>query len=126
MERFKELVTFVDVADRGSFAAAAAEEGVTPAIVGRRIDALEKRLGARLLHRSTRRLTLTEDGGVFLEHCRRVLSDLEHQCLKRFRRHVVRLENLVGAIRILLDLDRHLAGLARACVLVIASVLPFV
>jgi DNA-binding transcriptional LysR family regulator len=77
MDRFKELVTFVDVADRGSFAAAAAEEGVTPAIIGRRIDALEKRLGARLLHRSTRRLMLTEDGGVFLEHCRRVLADLE-------------------------------------------------
>ena len=77
MDKFRELSTFVDVADRGSFAAAAAEEGVTPAIVGRRIDALEKRLGARLLHRSTRRLALTEDGGVFLEHCRRVLADVE-------------------------------------------------
>ena len=77
MDKFRELATFVDVADRGSFAAAAAEEGVTPAIIGRRIDALEKRLGARLLHRSTRRLTLTEDGGVFLEHCRRVLTDVE-------------------------------------------------
>jgi DNA-binding transcriptional LysR family regulator len=77
MDKFRELSTFVDVADRGSFAAAAAEEGVTPAIVGRRIDALEKRLGARLLHRSTRRLTLTEDGGVFLEHCRRVLADVD-------------------------------------------------
>jgi DNA-binding transcriptional LysR family regulator len=77
VDRFRELATFVDVADRGSFAAAAAEEGVTPAIIGRRIGALEKRLGARLLHRSTRRLALTEDGGVFLEHCRRVLADVE-------------------------------------------------
>ena len=77
MDKFRELATFVDVADRGSFAAAAAEEGVTPAIIGRRIDALEKRLGARLLHRSTRRLALTEDGGVFLEHCRRVLADVD-------------------------------------------------
>ena len=77
MDKFRELSTFVDVADRGSFAAAAAGEGVTPAIIGRRMDALEKRLGARLLHRSTRRLALTEDGGVFLEHCRRVLADVE-------------------------------------------------
>jgi len=77
MDRFKELASFVDVADHGSFAAAAAEEGVTPVVIGRKIDALEKRLGAKLLHRSTRRLALTEDGGVFLEHCRRVLADVE-------------------------------------------------
>ena len=50
---------------------------MTPVVVGRRIDALEKRLGAKLLHRSTRRLTLTEDGALFLDHCRRVLADVE-------------------------------------------------
>ncbi|MDH5245804.1 MAG: LysR family transcriptional regulator [Betaproteobacteria bacterium] len=77
MDRFKEMKSFVAVADRGSFAAAAAEEGVTPVVIGRRIDALERRLGARLLYRSTRRLTLTEDGAVFLEHCRRVLADVD-------------------------------------------------
>jgi DNA-binding transcriptional LysR family regulator len=77
MDRFKEITSFVGAADKGSFAAAAMEEGVTPVVIGRRIDALEKRLGARLLHRSTRRLTLTEDGAVFLDHCRRVLADVE-------------------------------------------------
>lgn len=77
MDRFKEVSSFVRVADKGSFAAAAAEEGVTPVVVGRRMDALEKRLGSRLLHRSTRRLTLTEDGAIFLEHCRRVLAEVE-------------------------------------------------
>src|SRR5512137_1528987 len=77
MDRFKEMASFVAVAHRGSFAAAAAEEGVTPVVIGRRIDALEKRLATRLLHRSTRRLTLTEDGAVFLEQCRRVLADVE-------------------------------------------------
>jgi DNA-binding transcriptional LysR family regulator len=56
MDRFKEITSFVGAADKGSFAAAAMEEGVTPVVIGRRIDALEKRLGARLLHRSTRRL----------------------------------------------------------------------
>ena len=44
MDRFKELASFVRVADHGSFAAAAAEEGVTPVVLGRRVDALEKRL----------------------------------------------------------------------------------
>jgi DNA-binding transcriptional LysR family regulator len=77
MDRFKQIASFVGAVDRGSFAAAAADEGVTPVVIGRRIDALEKRLGARLLHRSTRRLALTEDGAVFLEHCRRVLADVE-------------------------------------------------
>jgi DNA-binding transcriptional LysR family regulator len=77
MDHFKEISSFVRAIDRGSFAAAALEEGVTPVVLGRRVDALERRLGARLLHRSTRRLALTEDGAVFLEHCRRVLQDLD-------------------------------------------------
>ncbi len=77
MDRYKEISSFAQVVDRGSFAAAALEEGVTPVVLGRRITALEKRLGARLLHRSTRRMALTEDGTVFLEHCRRVLADLD-------------------------------------------------
>ena len=77
MDRFREIASFVAVADKGSFAATAAGEGVTPVVIGRRVDALERRLGTRLLHRSTRRLTLTEDGTVFLEHCRRVLADVE-------------------------------------------------
>jgi len=77
MDRFREIASFVVVADKGSFAATAAGEGVTPVVIGRRVDALERRLGTRLLHRSTRRLTLTEDGTVFLEHCRRLLADVE-------------------------------------------------
>ena len=77
MDRFREIASFVAVADKGSFAATAAGEGVTPVVIGRRVDALERRLGTRLLHRSTRRLTLTEDGTVFLEHCRRLLADVE-------------------------------------------------
>jgi len=77
MDRFKEIASFVQVIEKGSFAAAALEEGVTPVVLGRRIDALEKRLGARLLHRSTRRLALTDDGTVFLDYCRRVLTELD-------------------------------------------------
>lgn len=51
-------------------------EGVTPAVIGRRIDALEQRLGVRLLSRTTRRITLTFEGSAFLEDCQRILHDL--------------------------------------------------
>lgn len=67
MDHFKQLETFVAVATRGSLSAAAAAEGVAPAIIGRRIDALEERLGVKLLVRTTRRITLTFEGSAFLE-----------------------------------------------------------
>ena len=73
MDRFKQIETFVRVADAGSLAAAALEEGVSPVILGRRIDALEKRLGVKLMYRSTRRLVVSEEGGAFLERCRGLL-----------------------------------------------------
>jgi DNA-binding transcriptional LysR family regulator len=76
MDRFKELTTFVEVALRGSLSAAAREEGVTPAMIGRRIDQLEERLDVKLFKRSTRKVTLTPEGAAFLEDSQRVLSDL--------------------------------------------------
>ena len=76
MDRFKELTTFVEVAHRGSLSAAAREEGITPAMVGRRIDQLEERLGVKLFKRSTRKVTLTPEGATFYEDCHRVLDDL--------------------------------------------------
>jgi DNA-binding transcriptional LysR family regulator len=76
VDRFKELTTFVEVAQRGSLSAAAREEGVTPAMVGRRIDQLEERLGVKLFKRSTRKVTLTPEGATFYEDCHRVLDDL--------------------------------------------------
>ncbi|MEX3899372.1 LysR family transcriptional regulator [Paraburkholderia sp. JPY432] len=75
MDRFKQIETFVRVADAGSLAAAALEEGVSPVILGRRIDALEKRLGVKLMYRTTRRLVVSEDGAAFLERCRGLLSE---------------------------------------------------
>jgi DNA-binding transcriptional LysR family regulator len=76
MDRFKELTTFVEVAQRGSLSAAAREEGITPAMVGRRIDQLEERLGVKLFKRSTRKVTLTPEGSTFYEDCHRLLGDL--------------------------------------------------
>lgn len=75
MDRFKQLETFVAVVTRGSLSAAAQAEGVAPAIIGRRIDALEARLGVKLLVRTTRRITLTFEGSAFLEDCQRILND---------------------------------------------------
>ena len=76
MAKFKQLESFVSVATRGSLTAAAKAEGVAPALIGRRIDALEERLGVRLLVRTTRRITLTHEGSAFLEDCQRLLTDM--------------------------------------------------
>ncbi|PTD97223.1 LysR family transcriptional regulator [Pseudothauera lacus] len=76
MDQLKQIESFVSVATRGSLSAAAREEGVTPAVIGRRLDALEARLGVKLLLRTTRRITLTFEGSAFLEDCQRILNDL--------------------------------------------------
>jgi len=75
MDKLKQLESFVSVATRGSLTAAARAEGVAPAIMGRRIDALEERLGVKLLVRTTRRIALTHEGSAFLEDCQRLLTD---------------------------------------------------
>jgi DNA-binding transcriptional LysR family regulator len=76
MSKLKQLETFVNVAARGGLTAAANAEGVAPAIIGRRLDALEERLGVKLLVRTTRRVSLTHEGNAFLEDCQRLLTDL--------------------------------------------------
>ena len=78
MDKLKQLETFVAVASRGSLTAAARHENVAPAIIGRRIDALEARLGVKLMVRTTRRITLTHEGSAFLEDCQRLLTDLSN------------------------------------------------
>ena len=75
MDKLKAIESFVSVATRGSLTAAANAEGVAPAIMGRRLDALEERLGVKLLVRTTRRITLTHEGSAFLEDCQRLLID---------------------------------------------------
>jgi DNA-binding transcriptional LysR family regulator len=57
--------------------ASARNEGIAPAMIGRRLDALEARLGVKLLQRTTRKLVLTDEGAAFLEDCQRILSELE-------------------------------------------------
>ena len=76
MAKLKQLESFVSVVARGSLTAAAHAEGVAPAIMGRRLDALEERLGVKLLVRTTRRIALTNEGSAFLEDCQRLLLEL--------------------------------------------------
>ena len=76
MDRLKQIESFVAVATKGSLTAAAHAEGVAPAVIGRRIDALEERLGVKLRVRTTRRITLTHEGSAFLEDAQRVLAEL--------------------------------------------------
>lgn len=76
MDKLKQLESFVSVSTRGSLTAAAKAEGVAPAIMGRRLDALEERLGVKLLVRTTRRISLTHEGSAFLEDCQRLLADM--------------------------------------------------
>ncbi len=76
MDRFKALQTFLDVAKSESLSVVARAEGVTPAMVGRRIDQLEEQLGVKLFKRSTRKITLTPEGTVFFEDVRNILNEL--------------------------------------------------
>lgn len=74
--RLDQIETFAAVADLGGFAAAGRALGRDASVIARRIDALEARLGVRLLTRSTRRIALTAVGEVYLRRMREVLSDL--------------------------------------------------
>jgi DNA-binding transcriptional LysR family regulator len=76
MDRLKQIESFVAVAQRGSLTAAAQSEGVAPAVISRRLDALEERLGIKLLVRTTRKVTLTFEGSAYLEDCQRILREL--------------------------------------------------
>ena len=78
MDKLKQLESFVAVATKGSLTASAMAEGVAPAVIGRRIDALEERLGVKLLVRTTRKITLTHEGSAFLEDCQRLLADISN------------------------------------------------
>ena len=77
MDRIDAMQAFVTVADLRGFAPAARKLGMSPSGVTRLIAALEERLGARLLQRTTRQVTLTDAGARYLERARRILGDVE-------------------------------------------------
>ncbi|RKP53698.1 LysR family transcriptional regulator [Pararobbsia silviterrae] len=76
MDNLNGIVAFVRTADTLSFVAAGHALGISASAVGKTIAKLESTLGVRLFHRTTRRVTLTEEGRHFHERCRRILEDL--------------------------------------------------
>lgn len=77
MADLRTLAIFVKVAERKSFVRAAADLGITQSGVSNAIKRLEEHTGARLLARTTRRVSLTEDGAAFFERCRQALAEIE-------------------------------------------------
>ena len=77
MSRLDAMYLFVRVAELGSFAAVAQQQGVDRSVVTRQIAALEKHLGVQLIVRSTRRQSLTSAGRLYLERCRAVIDLVE-------------------------------------------------
>src|SRR5213079_2782757 len=77
MDRIEAMQAFVAVAELQGFAPAARKLGLSPSAVTRLIAALEDRLGARLLQRTTRSVAVTDAGTRYLERARRILADVE-------------------------------------------------
>ena len=83
MDRFEAMTIFCKAVEQGSFAAAAERLNLSTSAVSRQIAQLEGLLQARLLNRTTRRISLTEEGRAYYERCLQVLSDLEEAEEKR-------------------------------------------
>ena len=77
MDRMISMTAFVQVVERGTFAAAAKQLEVSPATVTHHVQSLEDRLGIQLLNRTTRKISLTEAGAVFYERAVQILGEVE-------------------------------------------------
>ncbi len=77
MDRLQSMEIFVRVVDLGGFTAAAKEFDISATMVGKHVQALEQRLGVRLLNRTTRRQGLTEAGRMYYQRCRQALAEVE-------------------------------------------------
>ena len=77
MDKYQEMRVFAQVVEAGSFVAAAEALSMSKPAVSRHVSELEQRLGVRVLHRTTRRLSLTPEGEVFLARCRDILASIE-------------------------------------------------
>ena len=109
MDRFLALRSFTEVVDAGSFVAAADRLALSKAAVSRHVAELEARLGARLLHRTTRKLSLTEEGEVFHARARQLLADMDEAEAEISSRS----REAVGLVRVSVPVSfgiQHLAG----------------
>ncbi len=108
MSKLKSMRMFIRVAELGSFSAAARQLGIARSIVTRHIAQLENELGTKLMTRSTRRLTLTSAGSVYLEKCREILDLIESAESELAQEH----QTLRGSVRISLPLSYGLKRVA--------------
>jgi len=109
MDKFADIEALVAVVEAGSFHAAGERLGVAKSMISRRVSQLERRLGSRLLHRTTRRLTLTDAGRNFYQRAALILAELDEA------EQSVALEHgeLRGVIKLAAPLTfglRHLSG----------------
>ena len=77
MDRLQAMTMFVTVVETEGFASAARKLNVSPSVVSRMVTELEKRLGVRLLTRTTRIVRLTDAGATYFEDCRRILGEID-------------------------------------------------
>src|SRR6201995_5629408 len=87
MDSLGSLNVFVRAAEARSFTVAGRQLGVSSSAVGKAVARLEERLGVRLFHRSTRSITMTAEGALFLERCRRIFSEIEAAELELSQTH---------------------------------------
>jgi DNA-binding transcriptional LysR family regulator len=87
MEDLQRMAIFARVVEEKSFSAAARRLGLSKSLVSKQVTQLERSIGARLLNRTTRALSLTEAGSVFYEHCSRIVEELEEAKLAVGRLH---------------------------------------
>lgn len=81
MDQLTHLVTFARVVQAGGFASGARRLGLTASVASKHVAKLERSIGAKLLHRSTRKITLTDAGAAYYEHCARILEEVEQSRL---------------------------------------------
>jgi DNA-binding transcriptional LysR family regulator len=106
MDRMIEIATFVKAVEAGGFAAASRKLGMSPSTVTVHIQDLEQQLGARLLNRSTRKISLTEVGKAYYERCLQILADVDEadnvvQALQSTPRGTLRLNVSIGIPQLL-------------------------
>lgn len=117
MDLIAALRTFLRVADTGSFSAVAAELGVTQPAISRQLSGLEEQLGARLVHRSTHAVTLTEQGRDLILFAQQLIDSAEalQQSVGRRRSMPVGRVRLSVPVPLGLYLSSHISQLLDRC-----------
>jgi DNA-binding transcriptional LysR family regulator len=110
MDQFKEIESFVAVAQLGSFVKAAERLGLSKAMVSRHVSELEARLGVRLMQRSTRRVSLSDAGAEYLQRCVQILGEL-HDANAAVSATAVQVQGLLKVTAPLTFGIRHMAPL---------------